>query len=242
MGFFLRSEFDLGDAGQRETRFLLRHHVVLYVHRFIYCCCSVIFQKKKKQVGCCNDDFSYRQVCRRSKTVDVGHVPPSEANEGWRLARATQSLFCVMQPQIAQLVTCGEVQNCRKGSLTTRAAADGGGSSPCRRCQRFCVLSHQRVLHSSHSKNFSNNVAVGMLVCHFSFSGVKARRHRGCATTDLFFTTDATVGGGGEEVTDFYKESRHCLREEVRFVSGRACSHVKSTAERKEVRQCSRFH
>lgn len=43
--FFTPSEFDLGKAGERETRFLLRHHVVLYEHRFIYCCCSGIFQK-----------------------------------------------------------------------------------------------------------------------------------------------------------------------------------------------------
>lgn len=68
----------------------------------------------------------------------------------------------------------------------------------------------------------------------------EARRRHGCATADLFFTTDETVGGGGEEVTDFHKESRLCLREEVRF--GRACSHAKSTAGRKEVRPCLRFH
>lgn len=63
------------------------------------------------------------------------------------------------------------------------------------------------------------------------------QRH-GCSTADLFLTTVETVGGWGEEVTDFYKESRHCLREEVRFVSGGACSYVKSPAERKDVCQC----
>lgn len=69
----------------------------------------------------------------------------------------------------------------------------------------------------------------------------KGRRRHGRSTADLFFTTDETVGvggGRGEEVTHFYKESRPCLREEVRFVSGRACSRVKSPAERKDVRQC----
>lgn len=42
-------------------------------------------------------------------------------------------------------------------------------------------------------EDFSNNVAVGTLVCHFSFS-------EGRTTADLFFTTDETVGGWkGEE-------------------------------------------
>lgn len=66
----------------------------------------------------------------------------------------------------------------------------------------------------------------------------KAGRRHSCSTADLFFTTDETVGRWGEEVTDFHKESRHCMREEVRFVSAGACSHVKSPAERKDVRQC----
>lgn len=43
--FFFPSEFDLGDAGEKETRFLLRHHAVLYERRFIYCCCGGVFLK-----------------------------------------------------------------------------------------------------------------------------------------------------------------------------------------------------
>lgn len=75
-------------------------------------------------------------MCRLRRPVGVG---------GW--PDPPQSPHCVMQ-----LVTCGEVQSCRRGFLTTPAAAGGGGSSPCRRCLRCRELSHQPVLHPSHRK------------------------------------------------------------------------------------------